>query len=139
MLASCCVDEVAAQHGNADAIIHFGHSCLSPTHRLPVCYIFGRRTVDMPRCCEQLQAILPDTDSTIILVYDVIYHHAIGTLRFTFLHHCNNLRSITQHCCSKTVANIRRSIVFTTIWLHVNTIIMYIFEVNTIYKYYIYM
>lgn len=27
---SCCVDEVAAQHADADAIIHFGRSCLSP-------------------------------------------------------------------------------------------------------------
>lgn len=27
---SCCVDEVAAQHVNADAIIHYGEACLSP-------------------------------------------------------------------------------------------------------------
>ena len=26
----CCVDEVAAQHLNADAVIHFGHTCLTP-------------------------------------------------------------------------------------------------------------
>lgn len=27
---SCCVDEVAAQHVNADAIVHYGHACMSP-------------------------------------------------------------------------------------------------------------
>jgi diphthamide biosynthesis protein 2 len=26
---SCCVDEVAAQHVDADALVHYGHSCLS--------------------------------------------------------------------------------------------------------------
>jgi len=27
---SCCVDEVAASHIEADGIIHFGRACLSP-------------------------------------------------------------------------------------------------------------
>lgn len=27
---SCCVDEVAAEHVDAHAIIHFGNACLSP-------------------------------------------------------------------------------------------------------------
>lgn len=27
---SCCVDEVAAEHVNCDALIHFGDACLSP-------------------------------------------------------------------------------------------------------------
>jgi len=26
---SCCVDEVAALHVNAEVVIHFGHTCLS--------------------------------------------------------------------------------------------------------------
>ena len=28
-VCSCCVDEVAADHVNADAIIHFGTACLT--------------------------------------------------------------------------------------------------------------
>lgn len=78
---SCCVDEVAAQHGSADAVIHFGHSCLSATQRLPVLYIFGCHTVDGPHCSEQLQSVLSDTSSKIILLYDVIYYHAIDELK----------------------------------------------------------
>jgi diphthamide biosynthesis protein 2 len=27
----CCVDEVAAEHIEADAVIHFGNACLTPT------------------------------------------------------------------------------------------------------------
>jgi len=27
---SCCVDEVGAAHINADCVIHYGHTCLSP-------------------------------------------------------------------------------------------------------------
>lgn len=27
---SCCVDEVGAAHVNAQCVIHYGHSCLSP-------------------------------------------------------------------------------------------------------------
>lgn len=27
---SCCIDEVGAQHVNADCVIHYGHTCLSP-------------------------------------------------------------------------------------------------------------
>ena len=26
---SCCVDEVAAQHVDADAVVHYGHACMS--------------------------------------------------------------------------------------------------------------
>ncbi|CAN0324231.1 unnamed protein product, partial [Ectocarpus sp. 4 AP-2014] len=38
---SCCVDEVSAQHLKADAIIHYGRACLSPTNSsVPVLYVF---------------------------------------------------------------------------------------------------
>ncbi|EDV29221.1 uncharacterized protein TRIADDRAFT_51287 [Trichoplax adhaerens] len=46
---SCCVDEIAASHGNADCLIHFGSACLSP---LPVLYVFGRHPVDANKCKE---------------------------------------------------------------------------------------
>lgn len=38
--ASCCVDVVAAQHINADAIIHFGDSCMSIPPTIPLLYVF---------------------------------------------------------------------------------------------------
>ena len=29
----CCVDEIAAEHCSSDGVIHFGHTCLTPTAR----------------------------------------------------------------------------------------------------------
>ncbi|CAJ0631521.1 12653_t:CDS:10 [Entrophospora sp. SA101] len=49
---SCCVDEVAAQHVDSDVIVHYGHSCLSPTSRLPVIYVFGKEPIDVDHCLE---------------------------------------------------------------------------------------
>ncbi|KAF7232792.1 hypothetical protein EG68_10589 [Paragonimus skrjabini miyazakii] len=42
--AGCCVDEVAGQRFQIDAVVHYGRACLSKiTGRLPVLYIFGQR------------------------------------------------------------------------------------------------
>lgn len=46
---ACCADEVAAQHLLADCIVHYGPSCLSPTARLPVVHVFGRRSLRDPQ------------------------------------------------------------------------------------------
>ncbi|GLG97242.1 2-(3-amino-3-carboxypropyl)histidine synthase subunit 2 [Gryllus bimaculatus] len=73
---SCCVDEVAAQHVNADSIIHFGHACLSPSERIPVLYIFNKEHIDI----EQFKMCMHDTfacEDKILLLYDVSYQHAI--------------------------------------------------------------
>lgn len=37
---ACCVDEIAAEHVNADVVVHYGRACLSPTARIPVIHIF---------------------------------------------------------------------------------------------------
>ena len=37
----CCVDEVAAAHYAADAVVHFGATCLSPTARLPSFHVLA--------------------------------------------------------------------------------------------------
>ncbi|KAH6903839.1 putative diphthamide synthesis protein-domain-containing protein [Coprinopsis sp. MPI-PUGE-AT-0042] len=44
---SCYVDEVAAQHANADAIVHYGYACMTKTARLPVIYVFGQSPIDL--------------------------------------------------------------------------------------------
>ncbi|KAF8564002.1 hypothetical protein P879_07387 [Paragonimus westermani] len=44
--AGCCVDEVAGQRFQIDALVHYGRACLSKiTGRLPVLYIFGQRHI----------------------------------------------------------------------------------------------
>ncbi|CCU74541.1 Diphthamide biosynthesis protein Dph2 [Blumeria hordei DH14] len=70
---SCCVDEIAAQHVNADAIVHYGRSCLSPTSRLPVIYVFTTPPLDLTTVIQSFEEIFYK-ESKVILMADVIYH-----------------------------------------------------------------
>lgn len=77
---SCCVDEVAAEHYSADSIIHYGRSCLSPTERLPVLFVFGKGSIDVQDCVQKFSSMFADTGSKLILMYDVIFYHAAGMI-----------------------------------------------------------
>ncbi|KAI3623729.1 Diphthamide biosynthesis protein 2 [Malassezia furfur] len=81
---SCCVDEVAAAHVQADAVVHYGHTCLSPTAHLPALYVFPRHAVDVDAAVDALHAAadsLPlDELQALVLTYDVAYAHAIDTI-----------------------------------------------------------
>ncbi|KAL7876251.1 hypothetical protein AOLI_G00112140 [Acnodon oligacanthus] len=78
---SCCVDEVAAEHVGADCIVHYGRSCLSPSRRLPLMYVFGKRPVDVQKCVDTFRELYPDTESHVVVLYDVTYSHAIDAFR----------------------------------------------------------
>uniref|UniRef100_UPI00358DDD2C 2-(3-amino-3-carboxypropyl)histidine synthase subunit 2 n=1 Tax=Myxine glutinosa TaxID=7769 RepID=UPI00358DDD2C len=77
---SCCVDEVSAEHANADGLVHYGHACLSPTRRLPVLYVFARRKLDVQRCVAAFHHLYPMRNTRVLLLCDLKYAHAIGTL-----------------------------------------------------------
>lgn len=79
------MDEVAAQHVLATAIVHFGHACLSPTSRLPVLYVFGQKAINVKECAQKFSVMFPDSSSRVILVYDFGYFHAIGKCCLIFL------------------------------------------------------
>jgi len=70
----CCVDEVAAQHLNADSVIHFGHTCLTPAQSLPVLYIFTQRHIDVPQFIQSIRGKFEETDN-LLIIYDVEYTH----------------------------------------------------------------
>jgi diphthamide biosynthesis protein 2 len=78
---SCCVDEVAAKHVNADGIIHFGHACLTPTddhlHKL---YVFEKLPVDCQHFVSCFRCVFECRDAKILLLYDVCYQHAIESV-----------------------------------------------------------
>ncbi|KAG2461276.1 2-(3-amino-3-carboxypropyl)histidine synthase subunit 2 [Polypterus senegalus] len=78
---SCCVDEVAAEHVEAQCIIHYGKTCLSPCKRLPVMYVFGRRNIDLEECAASFRKLYPSTDIPVIIVYDVVYFFIMGGLQ----------------------------------------------------------
>ncbi|XP_075615713.1 2-(3-amino-3-carboxypropyl)histidine synthase subunit 2 isoform X1 [Balearica regulorum gibbericeps] len=77
---SCCVDEVAAEHAGAEAVLHYGPACLSPCRKLPVLHIFGRQPLDIGRCAEAFRELYPDRQSHVVVLSDVVYAHAMGEL-----------------------------------------------------------
>lgn len=111
---TCCPDEVSANHLNANVIVHYGYACLSPSESVPVVYSFGvsqtatrisSPTGDVWKVCVQLitnecqsevqvaddRALEQTTididgscDRKLLIVYDVIYHHAMNDLKQEF-------------------------------------------------------
>ncbi|PLW46597.1 hypothetical protein PCASD_07406 [Puccinia coronata f. sp. avenae] len=83
---SCCVDHVAAQHVNAQAVVHYGEACLSITPSLPVFYVLPKFPISdemvertAKRLVDSLYSMDPTFDrsnpsSQILLMYDVRYH-----------------------------------------------------------------
>uniref|UniRef100_T1JHR2 2-(3-amino-3-carboxypropyl)histidine synthase subunit 2 n=1 Tax=Strigamia maritima TaxID=126957 RepID=T1JHR2_STRMM len=84
---SCCADEIAAEHASADSLIHFGHSCLSITLRLPVLYIYGKKSIDIEHANDSIKKLISNQDEKIILIYDVLYTHAISELKSQLISH----------------------------------------------------
>ncbi|KAJ4364810.1 Diphthamide biosynthesis protein 2 [Ascochyta clinopodiicola] len=77
---ACCVDEVAAEHVDADCVVHYGRSCLSPPSRLPVIYVFTERPLDLDQTVATFQSTYPDKAQRVILMADIPYSHHIPTL-----------------------------------------------------------
>ena len=79
------MDEVSAQHFKADAVVHFGHSCLSSTMRLPSLLVLDRNPIDVEDFVTKIQTEYSTSDKLLIM-YDVEYFHALGMLIVTY---CN--------------------------------------------------
>lgn len=77
---ACCVDEVAAEHVDADCLVHYGRSCLSPPSRLPVIYVFTERPLDLDQTIATFQSTYPDKSQKVALMADIPYAHHIPTL-----------------------------------------------------------
>ena len=73
----CCVDEIAAEHVSAEAVIHFGPTCLTATCRLPALWIFTRKSCDTSRLEEAIRDKARDVSSPVVLLYDVEYDHIL--------------------------------------------------------------
>jgi diphthamide biosynthesis protein 2 len=88
----CCVDEVAATHLGADAVIHYGRSCLQQNSRLPVKYIFGKSKIDVKHFIEQfLNGI--DEQKTYIILHDVEYAHGMNEIN-TILNNHKEIKNV---------------------------------------------
>ncbi|KAK0654294.1 Diphthamide biosynthesis protein 2 [Lasiodiplodia hormozganensis] len=77
---ACCVDEVAAEHVDADVVVHYGRSCLSPTARLPVIYVFTTRPLELDPVVDVFKQTYPEKDQKIVLMADIPYSHHLSPL-----------------------------------------------------------
>lgn len=77
---ACCVDEVAAEHCDADVVVHYGRTCLSPTARLPVIYVFTSRPLAIDPVVQCFQVAYPDKDAKVILMADIPYSSHIESI-----------------------------------------------------------
>ncbi|KAI9795445.1 MAG: Diphthamide biosynthesis protein 2 [Candelina submexicana] len=74
---ACCVDELAAEHVDADVIVHYGRACLSPTARLPVIHVFTNQPLPLKPILQAFKETYSDRDEKIILMADVIYSNHV--------------------------------------------------------------
>ncbi|GLB42706.1 putative required for the first step in the synthesis of diphthamide, a post-translational modification of histidine which occurs in translation elongation factor 2 [Lyophyllum shimeji] len=81
-----------AKHVDADAMVHYGHACLTQNSRLPVIYVFGQKPFDVSACVasvldfftQYMEDLRREEDtrkpSVLVLKHDVGYTHAAETL-----------------------------------------------------------
>lgn len=78
---SCCVDEVAAAHVDAQCVIHYGHACLSQTSRLPVFFVFGRGRIDSHHCSQEISRFSSSHNQPLVVLFALNYAHAIEDVK----------------------------------------------------------
>ncbi|KAI0905484.1 putative diphthamide synthesis protein-domain-containing protein [Ustulina deusta] len=76
--SACCVDEIAAEHADADAVVHYGRACLSPTARLPVLYVFTRQELDYEAVAESFAQEFGDRETKAIVMADVMFQEHVA-------------------------------------------------------------
>jgi diphthamide biosynthesis protein 2 len=77
---ACCVDEIAAEHVDAQVVVHYGRTCLSPTARLPVVYVYTTKKLDVQKMLDAFEETYKDKTAKVILVADgpyVVHQRAI--------------------------------------------------------------
>lgn len=77
---SCCVDEIAAEHVDAQVVIHYGRACLSPTARLPVIYVFTSRPLNIESVVQSFENTYVEKDGKIVIMADITFHSHISSL-----------------------------------------------------------
>lgn len=105
--SACCVDEVAAEHVDAQVVVHYGRSCLSPTARLPVIYVFTRYPLDHDAVVADAEATFPEKDTRIVVMADVTYQDHVPAIcaRLQSRGYTNILSTSVVHDPSGTIPN----------------------------------
>lgn len=78
---SCCVDEVGASHINADCVIHYGHTCLSATSKLPAFFVFGKAPINASNCAKHLHNYASSSTKPVMVLFGLEYGHALQDIK----------------------------------------------------------
>ncbi|OAR05718.1 hypothetical protein LLEC1_03948 [Akanthomyces lecanii] len=78
--SSCCVDEVAAEHADAQVAVHYGRTCLSPTSRLPVIYIYTTHRLDHDAVLQEFRKEFGDAASKVVVMADLTYQSHVASV-----------------------------------------------------------
>lgn len=88
---SCCVDEVGAAHINADCVVHYGHTCLSPTSTLPAFFVFGKAPINVVDCAQKICTFASSCSKPVMVLLGLEYTHAMHDLREALANEAVNL------------------------------------------------
>lgn len=77
---SCCVDEIAAEHVDAQVVVHYGRTCLSPTARLPIVYVYTLKPLDIVKVARAFEDTYTDRSSNVVLLADLPYQGHVSSL-----------------------------------------------------------
>ncbi|XP_027165732.1 2-(3-amino-3-carboxypropyl)histidine synthase subunit 2-like [Coffea eugenioides] len=77
----CCVDEVGAAHVKADCVIHYGHSCLSPTTTIPAFCVFGKAPLKASNCAESLYNYGVKSGKPVLVLFGLEYAHGMPDIK----------------------------------------------------------
>ena len=104
---ACCVDEIAAQHVDADVVVHYGRACLSPTARLPVIYVFTIQPLAINSVVAAFQKIFLDVHEQVILMADLSFTSYLPHLTdaLTLLGYINIHKANVVHDLSSPLPN----------------------------------
>jgi diphthamide biosynthesis protein 2 len=87
----CCVDEVAAQHVNAQVVVHFGNACLNAVKSVSVIYVLdGGVSVDLDNAESKFTALYSDKSTHILIVGDTQYSREVLKLHQNIAPHYSN-------------------------------------------------
>lgn len=79
--SSCCVDEIAAEHADADAVVHYGRACLSPTSRLPVLHVFTKQELDYNNVLESFEKEFgEEKGKKVVIMADVMFQEHVQSI-----------------------------------------------------------
>ncbi|KAI1736062.1 putative diphthamide synthesis protein-domain-containing protein [Xylaria scruposa] len=78
--SACCVDEIAAEHADADAVVHYGRACLSPTARLPVLHVFTSQELDHDAVAGLFAREFSEKETKVIIMADVMFQQHVAPI-----------------------------------------------------------